>query len=94
MAIEQMSIQNNPDKDQGKQVGLDRGVALALAPALLLFGASQFLLLLVAAEALYPGYSVATNAISDLGVGETAVIFNSSIVIFGSTSFAAAQASS
>jgi Predicted membrane protein len=60
------------------------------APALLLISASQFLLLLVAAEALYPGYSVATNAISDLGVGETAIIFNSSIILFGSTSFAAA----
>ncbi len=64
--------------------------ALTLAPALLLFGAAQFLLLLVAAEALYPGYSVATNAISDLGVGETAIIFNTSIILFGAASFAAA----
>lgn len=88
MAQEQVSIQNNPDKDHGKQMSLDRGAALA--PSLLLIGASQFLLLLVAAEALYPGYSVATNAISDLGVGETAVIFNTSIVLFGAASFAAA----
>jgi len=46
-------------------------------------GAAQFMLLLIIAEALYPGYSTSGNAISDLGVGSTALIFNCSIVIFG-----------
>lgn len=88
MAMERVSMQNKSDTDHGKHMDLHRGAVLA--PALLLFGATQFLLLLVAAEALYPGYSVATHAISDLGVGETAIIFNSSIVLFGAASFAAA----
>jgi len=40
---------------------------------------------LVLAEAVYPGYSVAHNYISDLGVWGTisAVIFNPSVMIFG-----------
>lgn len=58
----------------------------AHAPGLLLFGAAQFLICLVAAEAFYPGYSVSANAISDLGVGQTALLFNSSIIIFGAAS--------
>lgn len=61
-----------------------------LAFGILLFGAAQFLLCLVAAEALYPGYSTAANAISDLGVGSTALLFNLSIAIFGAASLAAA----
>ena len=56
------------------------------AASLLLFGAAQFLLCLVVAEALYPGYSTAANAISDLGVGSTALLFNSSIMFFGAAS--------
>ncbi|MEM3671033.1 MAG: DUF998 domain-containing protein [Thermoprotei archaeon] len=55
---------------------------------LFLFGASQFLLVMLGAEAAYPAlnhaaYSVSGNAISDLGVGKTAVYFNTSIVILG-----------
>jgi len=48
-----------------------------------LIGTSQFLLLMIVAEALYPGYSVNHNYISDLGVGKTAIIFNTSIMIMG-----------
>lgn len=49
---------------------------------------AQFLLAMTASEELYPyvnhvGYSVSLNYISDLGVGGTAVIFNTSIVILG-----------
>jgi len=62
----------------------------ALAPGIMLFGAAQFLLCLVAAEALYPGYSTASNAISDLGVGSTSLLFNCSIALFGAASLAAA----
>lgn len=67
---------------------MDRGVIVA--PALLLFGAAQFLLLLAASEALNPGYSVAANAVRDLGVGEAALIFNTSIITFGAVSAGAA----
>jgi len=50
-----------------------------MAGTLLLFGSVQFFLLLVIAEALYPGYSVSENYISNLGVGPTSLIFNSSV---------------
>jgi membrane protein implicated in regulation of membrane protease activity len=82
-----MAANTNHEVDYASSTG---NRALTLAPAILLFGAAQFLLLLVAAEALYPGYSVATNAISDLGVGETAIVFNTSIILFGAASFGAA----
>jgi hypothetical membrane protein len=45
--------------------------------------ASQFILGLVVAEALYPGYSISTNYISDLGVGPSSTIFNVSIFLVG-----------
>ena len=37
--------------------------------ALLFVGAAQFILVMTVAEALYPGYNMATNYISDLGRG-------------------------
>ena len=46
-------------------------------------GALQFLLSMTVAESLYPGYSVHSNYISDLGVGPTAPLFNASIILFG-----------
>ena len=52
------------------------GSCALLAPGAMLFGAAQFLLCLAAAEALFPGYSVSKNAISDLGVGITAPLFS------------------
>lgn len=54
-----------------------------MAGALLFFGSVQFLLFLVITEALYPGYSVAENYISDLGVGTTAFLFNTSVFVLG-----------
>ncbi|BDR91916.1 DUF998 domain-containing protein [Vulcanisaeta souniana] len=56
---------------------------LSTAGLLIFIGVAEFLLLMLTAEALYPGYSVSRNYISDLGVGPTAVIFNSSIIIMG-----------
>lgn len=50
---------------------------------LLTAGALEFLVFMLLAELLYPGYSVSGNYISDLGVGRTAVIFNSSIIVLG-----------
>ena len=48
-----------------------------------LVGVSQFLLVMVVSEALYPGYSVRENYISDLGVGPTSALFNASIIAMG-----------
>jgi len=50
---------------------------------LITLGVIQFAILMVVCEALYPNYSVAYNYISDLGVGLTAPIFNSSIILLG-----------
>jgi hypothetical membrane protein len=44
---------------------------------------TQFVIGLIVAEALYPGYSVSGNYISDLGVGPSSMIFNSSIFFLG-----------
>jgi hypothetical membrane protein len=55
----------------------------AIAGALLLIGAAQFLICMIIAEATYPGYSVSANMISDLGVGQTALLFNAPIIAFG-----------
>jgi hypothetical membrane protein len=54
-----------------------------IAGVLFLVASAQFMLGLVAAEALYPDYSVANNYISDLGVGPSSMIFNSSAFLFG-----------
>jgi len=54
-----------------------------IAGAVLFVAASQFVLGLVVAEALYPGYSISANYISDLGVGPSATYFNSSVFLMG-----------
>lgn len=59
---------------------LDNGTVAGL---LLAAGDAQFALFMIIAESLYKGYSVSMNFISDLGVGSTAPIFNSSIVLMG-----------
>jgi hypothetical membrane protein len=61
-----------------------------LAGTLVLVGATQFIVGMVVAEALYSGYSVADNYISDLGVGPSALVFNSSVFLFGLLVVAAA----
>ena len=55
-----------------------------IAGVLLLVASVQFILGLVVAEALYSGYSVADNYISDLGVGPSSIVFNSSASFWGS----------
>jgi len=60
-----------------------------LAGALLFLGTAWFLMGIVVAEALYPGYH-GTQMISDLGVGSTAPVYNSSIIVFGIMLIAAA----
>lgn len=54
-----------------------------IAGFFLFVGIIQFFMFMLLAEIIYPGYSVHGNYISDLGVGQTAYIFNSSIVVFG-----------
>jgi hypothetical membrane protein len=56
-----------------------------VAGTLLLVGGIQFIIALILAEAVYPGYSIAHNYISDLGVWgkPSAAIFNPSIILFG-----------
>jgi hypothetical membrane protein len=56
-----------------------------VAGTLLFIGATQFIIALIIAEAIYPGYSVSKNVISDLGVWGriSAPVFNPSIMLFG-----------
>ncbi len=54
-----------------------------IAGVLFLVASSQFVIFMVISEALYNGYSVATNYISDLGVGPSSTVFNSSIIVLG-----------
>jgi hypothetical membrane protein len=54
-----------------------------VAGALVFVGGSQFVVGMLVTEALYPGYSISQNYISDLGVGPSAMIFNSSVFLLG-----------
>jgi hypothetical membrane protein len=54
-----------------------------VAGTILFVGAAQFIVLMIIAETLYPNYSTSNNYISDLGVGPSALIFNSSIILLG-----------
>jgi len=62
-----------------------------IAGLLIIIGVSQFTMLMIICESLYPNYSVAYNYISDLGVGVTAPIFNSSIIFLGLTIIISSQ---
>jgi hypothetical membrane protein len=53
------------------------------AGILFFIASAQFVLGLVIAEALYSDYSVSGNYISDLGIGPSSMIFNSSIFLLG-----------
>jgi hypothetical membrane protein len=54
-----------------------------VAGTLFFIAASQFVLGLIVAEASYSGYSISSNYISDLGVGPSSMIFNSSVFLMG-----------
>jgi len=54
-----------------------------VAGVLFFIAVTQFVLCLIIAEATYPGYSVSGNYISDLGVGPSSIIFNSSVFLLG-----------
>ncbi|MDH5481822.1 MAG: DUF998 domain-containing protein [Candidatus Bathyarchaeota archaeon] len=54
-----------------------------MAGILFFIAVTQFTLCFIVAEALYPGYSVSDNYISDLGIGPSSMIFNPSIFLLG-----------
>jgi hypothetical membrane protein len=54
-----------------------------VAGTLIFVAITQFVLGVIVSEALYPGYSVSGNYISDLGVGPSSNIFNSSVFLLG-----------
>jgi hypothetical membrane protein len=54
-----------------------------VAGVVFLVAVTQFVLGLIVAEALYPSYSVSDNYISDLGVGPSSLVFNSSVFLLG-----------
>jgi hypothetical membrane protein len=54
-----------------------------VAGALVFIAVTQFVLGMIVSEALYPGYSTSHNYISDLGVGPSSMIFNSSVFLMG-----------
>ena len=54
-----------------------------VAGVLFFVAVTQFILGLVIAEALYPSYSLSENYVSDLGVGPSSIIFNSSVFLLG-----------
>ena len=54
-----------------------------VAGALFFIAVTQFVLGLIVSEALFSGYSIYDNYISDLGVGSSSMIFNSSVFLMG-----------
>jgi hypothetical membrane protein len=54
-----------------------------VAGALIFVAVTQFVLGVIVSEALYSGYSISDNYISDLGVGPSAAILNSSVFLMG-----------
>ena len=54
-----------------------------VAGTLVFIATTQFVLGLIVSEALYPNYSTSGNYISDLGVGPSSIIYNSSVFLLG-----------
>jgi hypothetical membrane protein len=54
-----------------------------VAGALIFVAVTQFVLGVIVSEALYSGYSISENYVSDLGVGSSSIIFNSSVFLMG-----------
>lgn len=54
-----------------------------IAGALFFVAVTQLILCLTISEALYPGYSVSNNYVSDLGIGPSSIVFNSSVFLLG-----------
>jgi len=73
-------------KGKSQPLGMKRADG-RVAGALIFVGSIQFILCMLVAECLYPGYSVSGNYISDLGkLGLTSsLIFNPSVFVLGLT---------
>jgi hypothetical membrane protein len=56
---------------------------IKVAGVLFFIASTQFVLGMIIAEALCPGYSISANYISDLGVGPSSTVFNVSIFLLG-----------
>jgi len=54
-----------------------------VAGVLFFIAVTQFILGLAIAEALHPGYSLSANYVSDLGIGPSSTVFNSSAFLLG-----------
>jgi hypothetical membrane protein len=54
-----------------------------VAGAFIFVAIAQFVLGLIVSESLYSGYNISSNYISDLGVGPSSIIFNSSVFLLG-----------
>ena len=54
-----------------------------ISGSLLFIGGTQFILGIILSETLYPGYNTSLQTISSLGVGPSAVVFNTSILLLG-----------
>ncbi|MCJ7560685.1 DUF998 domain-containing protein, partial [Candidatus Bathyarchaeota archaeon] len=54
-----------------------------VAGMLFFIAVTQFVLCFTISEALYPGYSVSDNYVSDLGIGPSSIVFNSSVFLLG-----------
>jgi hypothetical membrane protein len=54
-----------------------------VAGAIIFVAVTQFVLGVIISEALYSGYSISANYLSDLGVGSSSIIFNSSVFLMG-----------
>jgi hypothetical membrane protein len=54
-----------------------------VAGALIFVAVTQFVLGVIVSEALHLGYSISGNYVSDLGVGPSSMIFNSSVFLMG-----------
>lgn len=61
-----------------------------IAGSLLFIGSVQYILGITLSEALFPDYSISKNVISILGVGPSAVIWNSSVFLMGVFAIASA----
>jgi hypothetical membrane protein len=60
-----------------------------VAGVIFFIAVTQFIVGLTISEALYPGYSLHDNYISDLGIGPSSIIFNSSAFLLGLLSLVA-----
>ncbi len=54
-----------------------------LSGTLFIIAVAQFLLCIIIAEATFGGYSTRDNYVSDLGVGPSSIVFNSSVFFLG-----------